>query len=144
MWDFLRKYFDILSYFDSRQPWVTWYIIKAIKQVTTFGLDMATLPFHISHVLQPLCVTYFKSFKNAFKKEDFGMAKNNYFESVECLLTMFCNSSWEKKTSKLRFKVTFIWIFGCKLEPKIFIILNTWRPPSRRGFFSLWQFWLIF
>jgi len=93
MWDFLRKCFDILSYFDSRQPWVTWYIIKTIKQVTTFGLDMVTLPSHISHVLQPLCVTYFKPFKNAFKKEwDFAMAKNSYFELVECLLTMFRNS----------------------------------------------------
>jgi hypothetical protein len=58
-------------------------MIKTIKQATTFGLDMVTLPFHILHVLQPLHLIYFKPFKNAFKKEwDFAMANNSYFELV--------------------------------------------------------------
>jgi hypothetical protein len=135
---FLEKIFWYIVYFDSRQPWVTWYIIKTIKQVTTFGLDMVNLPFHISHVLQPLHVTYFKPFKNALKKEwDFAMVNNSYFESIECLLTMFCNSFWKEKKIKLKFKVTFIWILACKFKLQFVIILNTWRPQFRRAFFFL-------
>jgi hypothetical protein len=48
-------------------------IFKAIKQAHQFGLDMVTLPLHISHVLQPFDVSSFKPFKTAFKKERDGV-----------------------------------------------------------------------
>jgi hypothetical protein len=42
---------------------------------------MVILIVHISHVLQPLDVTYFKPFRASFRKEkDFTMAKNNSLE----------------------------------------------------------------
>lgn len=42
---------------------------------------MVMLPSHTLHTLQPLGVTCFKPFKNAFRKEwDYIMAKNNYLE----------------------------------------------------------------
>jgi len=53
--------------------------IKAHEQTTEFGLDMVTLPFHNSHMFQPLDVTCFKPFKNAFKKKSNAtMTKNNF------------------------------------------------------------------
>jgi hypothetical protein len=50
--------------------------IKEIEQAITFGLDMVTVPSHTSYAFQPLDVTYFKLFKNVFRKDqDFIMAK---------------------------------------------------------------------
>jgi hypothetical protein len=43
--------------------------IKTIEHAITFGLDMVTLPSHISYEFQPLDVTYSKPLKNAFRKE---------------------------------------------------------------------------
>jgi hypothetical protein len=43
--------------------------IQAFKQITKLGLDMVTLLSHALDVLQPLNVTYFKPFKNVFKKK---------------------------------------------------------------------------
>lgn len=40
---------------------------KAIEQAHTFGLNMITLPSHISNTLHPLNVSYFKPFKTTFK-----------------------------------------------------------------------------
>ncbi len=57
--------------------------IKTLGQTTKFGLDMVTLPFHISHMLQPFNVTCFKPFKIAL----------NHGKK-----TFFCNqtkSSWQ-------------------------------------------------
>jgi len=42
---------------------------------------MVTLPSHTSHVLQPLDVIYFKSFKNAIISDNFfGMIVHNYLK----------------------------------------------------------------
>jgi hypothetical protein len=37
-------------------------ILEAIKHAQEFGLDMSTLPSHISHDVQPLDVSCFKQF----------------------------------------------------------------------------------
>jgi hypothetical protein len=37
-------------------------ILKAIEHAQELGLDISTLPFHISHDLQPLDVSCFKQF----------------------------------------------------------------------------------
>ncbi len=56
-------------------------MIEAFEQVIEIGLDMVTLPSHTSHALQLLDMTYFKPFKNAFRKEqDSTIAKNIYLE----------------------------------------------------------------
>jgi len=55
--------------------------IEALEQTIELSLDMVTLLAHTSHVFQPLDITYFKPFKNAFKMErDCDMAKNKYLE----------------------------------------------------------------
>jgi hypothetical protein len=55
--------------------------IKALEQTIERSLDMVTLLAHSSHALQPLDVTYFKPFKNAFRMErNCDMAKNKYLE----------------------------------------------------------------
>jgi hypothetical protein len=54
-------------------------ILQTIKQAHQFGSNMVILPSYISHVLQPLDVSCFKSFKTTFEKEkDGAMVKNNY------------------------------------------------------------------
>jgi hypothetical protein len=59
--------------------------IEAIKHAQPFGLNMITLPFHTSHLLQPLNVSCFKSFKTTFKtKRDSAMVINNHYELKKC------------------------------------------------------------
>jgi hypothetical protein len=41
--------------------------IEVIEKAWTVGIDMITLPSHTSHALQPLDVSCFKSFKQAFR-----------------------------------------------------------------------------
>jgi hypothetical protein len=68
-----NKHFIILNGHGSHV------IFKSIKQAYEIGLDMITLPSHISHVLQPLDVMCFKPFKFAFGKErDEIMSKNKH------------------------------------------------------------------
>jgi len=43
-------------------------MLESIEQAQAFELDMVTLPFHISHTLQPLDVFCFKTFKTKFKE----------------------------------------------------------------------------
>ncbi len=43
-------------------------MLKAIKLIEEFGLDMVTLFFHTFHALQPLDMSCFKHFKILFKK----------------------------------------------------------------------------
>ncbi len=53
---------------------------KTLEQTTKFGLNMVTLPFHNSHMLQPLDVTCFKPFKISFRnKQNATMAKKQFF-----------------------------------------------------------------
>jgi hypothetical protein len=42
--------------------------LKTIEHAQKFRLYMITLPFHTSHVLQPLDVSCFKPFKTTFRK----------------------------------------------------------------------------
>jgi hypothetical protein len=42
--------------------------LKTIEHAQEFELEMIILPFHTSHVLQPLHVFYFKPFKTTFRK----------------------------------------------------------------------------
>jgi hypothetical protein len=42
-------------------------IIEVIEKAWILGIDMISLPSHTSHVLQPLDVSCFKSFKQAFR-----------------------------------------------------------------------------
>lgn len=45
---------------------------------------MVTLPFHYSHMLQPLNVTCFKPFKTTFrKKQNVTMAKKHFFATKQ-------------------------------------------------------------
>ncbi len=61
--------------------------LKAIKQAQQFGLDMVTLPFLISHALQPLDVSCFKPFQTIFKNEsDNVMVRSNDCEPNKCTL----------------------------------------------------------
>jgi hypothetical protein len=43
--------------------------IQALKQISKVGLNMVTIHVHTSHVLQPLDVTCFKTFKTTFRKK---------------------------------------------------------------------------
>jgi hypothetical protein len=53
--------------------------LEAIKHAKDIGLNMITLPFHTSHVLQPLYVFCFKPFKTTFRKvKDATMFRNNH------------------------------------------------------------------
>jgi len=42
--------------------------VEAIQQAQEFKLNMIFLPFHTSHVLQWLDISYFKPFKTSFRK----------------------------------------------------------------------------
>ncbi len=62
---------------------------------------MVTLPSHTSHALHLLNATYFKPFKNAFKKEwDFGMEKNNYFEPNKVTLAKWVGKALQEFLKK--------------------------------------------
>jgi hypothetical protein len=55
---------------------------------------MVTLLSHMSHALRPLNVTYFKPFKNVFKKEkDATMASNHYLEPNMVTLTKWVDKA---------------------------------------------------
>jgi hypothetical protein len=55
--------------------------IEALEETIELSLDMVTLLAHILHALQPLDITYFKPFKNAFRMErNSNIAKNKYLE----------------------------------------------------------------
>jgi len=61
--------------------------IQTLEHVVKVGLEMVTLRTHTSYVLQPLDVTYFKSFKTTFRKErNSSLAKNNYLEPNKVIL----------------------------------------------------------
>jgi hypothetical protein len=85
--------------------------IEVIKHAQPFGLDMITLPFHTSHVLQPLDVSCFKSFKTTFKtKRDNAMVINNHYELKKCtfasLVIKILDLIFSKINIKNGFKVT--------------------------------------
>jgi hypothetical protein len=59
--------------------------IEVIEHAQPFGLDMITLSFHTSHVLQLLDVNHFKSFKTTSKtKRDNAIVINNHYELKKC------------------------------------------------------------
>jgi hypothetical protein len=66
----IRESFDLsptsrhLLVLDGHNSHVTLEVIHKVAQV---GIDMVTLPSHISHVLQPLDVSIFAPFKKAFR-----------------------------------------------------------------------------
>jgi hypothetical protein len=90
-------------------------MIKTLEQTIEFRLDMVTLPFHNSHMLQPLDVTCFKPFKTTFtKKRNVIMEKNNFSHLDKIILAKngwakLCNNLWEKKNIKFGFRVFKIW-----------------------------------
>jgi hypothetical protein len=45
--------------------------MEEFEQAIEFKQSMVTLLSHTSHVFQPLDMTYFKPFKNAFEREFF-------------------------------------------------------------------------
>jgi hypothetical protein len=55
--------------------------IQTLEQAIKLGLDMLTLPSHMSHALHPLDITCFNHFKIVFKKKiNLITIRNNYFE----------------------------------------------------------------
>jgi hypothetical protein len=66
---------------------------------------MVTLLSHTLPVFQPLNVTYFKQFKNAFKRErNFAMVVNNYFELNKITLARWVDKTFEKSLEKYNIK----------------------------------------
>jgi hypothetical protein len=62
---------------------------------------MVTLLSHTLHVFQPLDVTYFKPFKNSFKRErNFAMVVNDYFELNKITLARWADKVFEKSLEK--------------------------------------------
>jgi hypothetical protein len=58
---------------------------------------MVTLPPPTLHAFQPLDMTYFKPFKNAFiRVKDFVLAINNYFELDKIILVGWVDKALEK------------------------------------------------
>jgi len=91
--------------------------LETIKQAQDFGLDMITLPFHTSHVLQPLDVSYFKLFKTTFKKvRDAAIYENNHMEPYKIIVVGWVNHAINifltKRNIKVGFMVTNIWPFN--------------------------------
>ena len=88
---------------------------KTIIKTKNWGLDMVTLLSHMSHVLQLLDVTYFKSFKVAFMKctDSCDLANNHRAPKKEDL------AEWVIKTLKTLMNVQILrndslWQqFGC-------------------------------
>ncbi len=73
--------------------------LEAIAQAQEFGLNMITLPSHISHALQPLDVVWFKPFKIAFRKErNILMVRRNYTKPNKITLV-----KWVDKAPNLTF-----------------------------------------
>jgi hypothetical protein len=55
--------------------------IQTLEQAIELGLDMLTLPLHMSHALHPLDITCFNHVKNVFKKKrNLITIRNNYLE----------------------------------------------------------------
>jgi hypothetical protein len=80
-------------------------MLEAITQAHEFGLVMVTLPTHTSHVLEPLDVSCFKPFKNAFKKEkDNAKVRNNHYESNKCTLISWVNKILHQPLSIFYYK----------------------------------------
>jgi hypothetical protein len=82
--------------------------LKSIEQAQAFGLDMIMLPFHASHALPPLNVTYFKPFKTTFKKEwDGAIAKKNYINTNKINLVTWMDKALDQSFTKkkIRFRV---------------------------------------
>jgi hypothetical protein len=70
---------------------------------------MVTFFFHTLHVFQPLDVTYFKPFKNAFKRgRNFAMVVNNYFELNKITLARWADKAFEKSLKKYNIKSRFM------------------------------------
>jgi hypothetical protein len=69
-WDSKKTRFDeknmYLFVLNRHNSHVTF---EVVKLTVNFGLDIISLPSHISHALQPLDVSYFKPFKFAFMLE---------------------------------------------------------------------------
>jgi hypothetical protein len=81
---------------------------------------MITLSSQTSHVLQPLNVYHFKSFKITLKKaRDVVMSKNNHVELYKItligLVDQVLEQSLTNKNIKFGFKVIDIWPFNLKV-----------------------------
>jgi hypothetical protein len=88
--------------------------MKEFEEAIDFKLNMVTLLSHTSHAFQPLDVTCFKPFKNAYKRErNFAMVVNNYFELNKITLARWADKALEKSLKKYniksRFRVYEIW-----------------------------------
>jgi hypothetical protein len=91
--------------------------LERVEQAQDFGLDMIILPFHTSHVLQPLDVSCFKPFKTTFRKvRNAAMSRNNHMEPDKITLAGWVNQainqSLIKRNIKVGFTVTNIWPFN--------------------------------
>jgi len=88
--------------------------MEEFEQAIEFKLNMVTLLSHTSHAFQPLDVTYFKPFKNAFKRDFFfAVVVNNHFELNKITLARWADKALEKSLKKYniksRFRVYEIW-----------------------------------
>jgi len=78
---YLRGFFQKNRHFFIPNGHGSHVTIKAFEQTIKLSLDMVTLLAHTSHVLQPLDITCFKPFKNAFRMErNCDMARDKYLE----------------------------------------------------------------
>jgi hypothetical protein len=69
---------------------------------------MITLPTHRSHILQPIDVSCFKTFKIAFMKErDSAMIRNNHRELDKCTIVTWVYKSSDQTLSKKNIKSGF-------------------------------------
>jgi hypothetical protein len=73
---------------------------------------MVILPIHISHVLQPVDVTYFKLFKVAFRQFSFfTLVKSNYLELEKITLATWVDKALQQSLKNENIKSRFR-IFG--------------------------------
>jgi len=76
-------------------------ILEAIEHAQEFGLEMSTLPFHISHDVQPLNVSCFKQFKTTFGKvKDATMSKSNHMELDKIIMARWVNHAISQASTK--------------------------------------------
>jgi hypothetical protein len=99
---------------DGHSSHVTTNVVKTARSV---GLDLLTLSLHISHALQPLDVSCFKPFKQAFRLlRDVWTLRNKLRGASKEVLASWVSAALEKslteKNVKSRFRMIGIFSFN--------------------------------
>ena len=96
---------------DGHNSYVT---LEIVTSAMNFGLDIISLPSHISHVLQPLNVNWFKPIKSAFRQIlDYWMLLNKGKKVEKTTLCEWTSQALERPFTpnniKSGFQRTGIW-----------------------------------